>query len=132
MLPRTVTALATIWAMLTDESELMTLMRILAVDPSLATARLKHGASRTAASAFFLDNFLHYAADGTPGGAYWNPPMQAATIALLVEAGADPTLRKGRYSTPMSLATHNTGRGGAGSSPAAAEQAEIIGLWEIL
>jgi ankyrin repeat protein len=33
---------------------------------------------------------LHYAADGGPGTASWNPPAQAATIALLVRAGADP------------------------------------------
>jgi ankyrin repeat protein len=33
---------------------------------------------------------LHYAADGTPGGPTWNPDAQAATIAILIAAGADP------------------------------------------
>lgn len=33
---------------------------------------------------------LHYAADGIPGSAYWDPPAQAAMIGYLVQAGADP------------------------------------------
>src|SRR5262249_42792929 len=33
---------------------------------------------------------LHAAAVGGPGSDTWNPPAQAATIALLIEAGADP------------------------------------------
>jgi hypothetical protein len=33
---------------------------------------------------------LHYAAVGLPGSAIWNPKQQAATIALLIRAGADP------------------------------------------
>jgi ankyrin repeat protein len=33
---------------------------------------------------------LHYASDGVPGSRRWNPPAQAATIAILIEAGADP------------------------------------------
>jgi len=33
---------------------------------------------------------LHYAADGIPGSAYWNPDAQAAVIEYLIEAGADP------------------------------------------
>jgi hypothetical protein len=33
---------------------------------------------------------LHYAADGVPGAPSWNPGAQAATIACLIEAGADP------------------------------------------
>src|SRR5690348_10875925 len=33
---------------------------------------------------------LHYAADGLPGSAYWNPEAQAATVTYLIEAGADP------------------------------------------
>src|SRR5262249_57126560 len=31
---------------------------------------------------------LHYAADGGPGSATWNPQAQAATIAALIAAGA--------------------------------------------
>jgi len=33
---------------------------------------------------------LHYAADGGPGSASWDPQAQAATIAALIAAGADP------------------------------------------
>jgi ankyrin repeat protein len=33
---------------------------------------------------------LHAAAVGSPVSPAWNPPAQAATIALLIEAGADP------------------------------------------
>jgi hypothetical protein len=33
---------------------------------------------------------LHYAADGTPGAADWDPAAQRAVIAYLTEAGADP------------------------------------------
>jgi ankyrin repeat protein len=33
---------------------------------------------------------LHYAADGSPGSATWDPPAQARVVALLVGAGADP------------------------------------------
>jgi ankyrin repeat protein len=33
---------------------------------------------------------LHYAADGGPGSPSWNPEAQAATIAVLIAAGADP------------------------------------------
>jgi hypothetical protein len=33
---------------------------------------------------------LHYAADGGPGSLSWNPEAQAATIAVLIAASADP------------------------------------------
>lgn len=33
---------------------------------------------------------LHYAADGIPGSAGWDPQAQAATIAYLITAGANP------------------------------------------
>jgi ankyrin repeat protein len=33
---------------------------------------------------------LHYASDGVPGSRSWNPAAQAAIIATLIEAGADP------------------------------------------
>ncbi|MGC4093279.1 MAG: ankyrin repeat domain-containing protein [Polyangiaceae bacterium] len=35
---------------------------------------------------------LHYAADGAPGSPQWDPRGQAAVIARLVEAGADPNI----------------------------------------
>src|SRR5258707_11227648 len=33
---------------------------------------------------------LHYAVEGAPGSRGWNPAAQAATVACLIEAGADP------------------------------------------
>jgi ankyrin repeat protein len=33
---------------------------------------------------------LHYAADGAPGSPAWDPEAQAAVVALLIGAGADP------------------------------------------
>jgi hypothetical protein len=33
---------------------------------------------------------LHYAVDGVPGSLAWNPDAQAATVACLIQAGADP------------------------------------------
>lgn len=35
---------------------------------------------------------LHYAADGSPGSRAWNPDAQAATLACLIAAGADPNV----------------------------------------
>jgi hypothetical protein len=36
---------------------------------------------------------LHYATDGVPGSRGWNPKAQAATVAFLIEQGADPNAR---------------------------------------
>jgi hypothetical protein len=33
---------------------------------------------------------LHYAADGAPGTRHWDPAAQAETVAVLLQAGADP------------------------------------------
>jgi hypothetical protein len=104
---------------------------------------------------------LHYAADGAPSFRHWNPKAQAATIACLIHAGANPNaLDKSRVaplhravrtrcmaavkalleggadvrarnksgSTPMLLASRNTGRGGTGTREAKAQQAEIVRL----
>src|SRR5258708_20634211 len=108
-------------------------LRLLAASAELATARIAHGATRQAATEYYLDPIahyvyagdtalhvaaaayrceiaeklialgagvrernrrgaepLHYAADGTPGAPTWNPDAQAATIAILIAAGADP------------------------------------------
>jgi hypothetical protein len=106
---------------------------------------------------------LHYAAAGGPGSPHWNPEAQSATIAALIEAGADPNatdkravaplhiavrtrcagavrtllahgadpaLPNGNASTPVLLATRNTGRGGSGSPEAKAQQEQIIRLLE--
>jgi hypothetical protein len=98
---------------------------------------------------------LHYAVDGMPGSRTWNPGAQAATVVALIEAGADPNAadksgvtplhrggegslvngadcrrRNKNGSTPMQIATRATGRGGAGSAEAKAQQREIMRLLE--
>ena len=44
---------------------------------------------------------LHYAADGSPGSARWNPLAQSATIALLIASGADPDAADRNGVTPL-------------------------------
>lgn len=44
---------------------------------------------------------LHYAADGAPGSRAWNPRAQAATIACLLKAGADPNAVDKSGVTPL-------------------------------
>jgi hypothetical protein len=44
---------------------------------------------------------LHAAAMGMPGSSWWNPPAQAATIACLIEAGADPNATDMSGVTPL-------------------------------
>jgi Ankyrin repeats (many copies)/Ankyrin repeat len=44
---------------------------------------------------------LHYAADGMPGSPGWNPSAQAATIACLIHAGADPNAVDRSGVTPL-------------------------------
>jgi hypothetical protein len=44
---------------------------------------------------------LHYASDGAPGSRSWNPSAQAATIACLIEAGADPNAIDNSGVTPL-------------------------------
>jgi hypothetical protein len=44
---------------------------------------------------------LHYAVDGMPGSASWNPEAQAATVACLIEADADPNAMDSSGVTPL-------------------------------
>jgi hypothetical protein len=44
---------------------------------------------------------LHYAADGVPGSAHWNPRAQADVIRCLVKAGADPDARDKSGVSPL-------------------------------
>jgi Ankyrin repeats (many copies)/Ankyrin repeats (3 copies) len=44
---------------------------------------------------------LHYAADGGPGSLSWNPEAQAATVAVLIAAGADPNAIDNSGVTPL-------------------------------
>jgi ankyrin repeat protein len=49
-----------------------------------------------------------------------------AAVQALLDGGANPVLPNGRGSTPLSLAMHDTGRGGSGSVRAREQQAGII------
>lgn len=44
---------------------------------------------------------LHYAADGGPGAAHWDPTAQRATVVALLAAGADPDARDKSGVTPL-------------------------------
>jgi ankyrin repeat protein len=52
----------------------------------------------------------------------------AEAVRTLLAHGGDPALKNKSGSTPMVLAIHNTGRGGAGSPEAKAQQQEILRL----
>jgi hypothetical protein len=50
----------------------------------------------------------------------------AEAVRTLLAHGADPARKNKSGSTPMHLASLNTGRGGTGSAEAKAQQAEIV------
>jgi hypothetical protein len=50
---------------------------------------------------------LHYAVDGFPGSAKWNPDAQAQTVRCLVELGADPSAVDKNGSAPLHRAVRN-------------------------
>jgi ankyrin repeat protein len=52
----------------------------------------------------------------------------AAAVRVLLAGGADARRANKRGSTPMLLASQNTGRGGSGSPEAKAQQQEILRL----
>jgi hypothetical protein len=54
----------------------------------------------------------------------------AAAVGALLEGGADAAHKTGRGTTPIALATRQTGRGGSGSPDARAQQAQIVQLLE--
>ena len=55
----------------------------------------------------------------------------AAAVRALLDGGADPMLHNGNASTPIKLATHNTGKAAVVRAEAKAQQAEIIRLLEL-
>jgi hypothetical protein len=52
---------------------------------------------------------LHYAADGSPGAAYWSPQAQGATIVFLIAAGADPNAADKSGTRPLHRAVRTRG-----------------------
>jgi ankyrin repeat protein len=54
----------------------------------------------------------------------------AAAVGALLDGGADARRMNKSGSTPIKLATQNTGRGGSGSVEARAQQQEIVRLLE--
>jgi hypothetical protein len=58
-------------------------------DRELAEALVLKGANVSARNRRGAEP-LHYAADGAPGSAGWNPEAQRAVVELLIRAGADP------------------------------------------
>jgi ankyrin repeat protein len=50
---------------------------------------------------------LHYAADGIPGAAHWDPDAQRETVVALLEAGADPNAVDKGGVTPLHRAIRN-------------------------
>ena len=58
---------------------------------------------------------LHYAADGIPGSAAWNPVRQSETIRLLIEAGANPNARDKSGVTPLHRAVRSRCAGAVSS-----------------
>jgi hypothetical protein len=50
---------------------------------------------------------LHYAVDGTPGSARWNPVAQQETVLCLVELGADPNAVDKNGTAPLHRAVRN-------------------------
>ncbi len=50
---------------------------------------------------------LHYAVDGIPGSAHWDPGAQRDTVTCLVERGADPNAVDANGTTPLHRAVRN-------------------------
>ena len=66
----------------------------------LARALLARGAQARAKNRRGAEP-LHYAADGIPGSPWWGPEAQAATVATLLRAGADPNAADESGVTPL-------------------------------
>ena len=60
---------------------------------------------------------LHYAVDGIPGSARWNPVAQQATVLCLIELGADPNAGDKGGTTPLHRAVRNRCEGATSGDP---------------
>jgi hypothetical protein len=137
-----------------NDAELLEFMRDIAVgdiaiatstlrrSPQLATARLEaSGATRQDARTSFIEAMQHYVYRGDMALHVAAASYQVELLGMLIEAGADVSARNRRGaeradpklinrsgSTPMTLATRTTGRGGSGSVEARAQQEQILRL----
>jgi hypothetical protein len=77
-----------------------------AYEPDLVRELVNAGAIVAAANRRGAEP-LHYAVDGSPGSARWNPVAQKATVLCLVELGADPNAADKNGTTPLHRAVRN-------------------------
>jgi ankyrin repeat protein len=77
-----------------------------AYEADLARELVTAGANVTAANRRGAEP-LHYAVDGMPGSARWNPASQRATVECLVELGADANAVDKNGTTPLQRAVRN-------------------------
>jgi ankyrin repeat protein len=77
-----------------------------AYDADLARELVSAGANVAAANRRGAEP-LHYAVDGIPGSARWNPASQEGTVRRLVELGADPNAIDKNGTTPLHRAVRN-------------------------
>jgi hypothetical protein len=77
-----------------------------ALRSALARTLLKAGANVHAKNRRGAEP-LHYAVDGGPGNAAWDPAAQVATIEALLAAGADPNATDKGGVTPLHRAVRN-------------------------
>jgi hypothetical protein len=77
-----------------------------AYEAALARELIKAGAIVAAANRRGAQP-LHYAVDGIPGSARWNPVAQQQTVLWLVELGADPNAVDKNGTAPLHRAVRN-------------------------
>ena len=77
-----------------------------AYEPGLTRALVTAGAIVRAANRRGAEP-LHYAVDGIPGSARWNPVAQRETVLCLIELGADPKAVDKNGTTPLHRAVRN-------------------------
>ena len=75
-------------------------------DADMARALVGAGASVAAANRRGAQP-LHYAVDGGPGNARWDPVAQRATVVCLLELGADPNAFDKNGTAPLHRAVRN-------------------------
>jgi hypothetical protein len=85
-----------------------------AFEPCVARALMDAGALVSAVNRRDAQP-LHYAVDGIPGSASWNPAAQRETVLCLIELGADPNARDRNGTTPLHRAVRNRCAGAVGA-----------------